>query len=450
METRLQQASPLLLGFGDLDGKTRSANTPLARSFAPGPRYGGKTKEIKRDLLSLREENHATVLVTRQAQRVQQLLEDAGIEVPVQVEIATPPPPRSVTLVQGVYDEGFIVKGLEIEDSRLKIGPDDQSSIFNLQSSISPFNLHFYTDAELFGWSKPKTRRRRKRQSKVAPELFFADVKPGDYVVHLEHGIGQFDGLVKMEIGGMELEYLRINYAQGDKLYVPVHQADRLSRYVGAGELAPPITRLGTADWQTVKERAKRAVADIADDLLKLYAERELVTGHAYSPDGPWQEELEASFPYQETDDQLDAIEDVKADMESERPMDRLICGDVGYGKTEVAVRAAFKAILDGKQVAVLSPTTVLAQQHYRTFSERLRHFPVKVEMLSRFRTPAQQKRVREGLRTGAVDLVIGTHSLLGKEVEFKDLACSSSTRSSGLAWSRRSGSSNCAPTWTC
>ncbi len=423
LQTRLRQTSPLILGFGDLDGKTRSANTPLARSFAPGPRYGGKTKEIMRDLLSLREENHVTVLVTRQAQRVQQLLEDAEIEVPIQVEIATPPPPRSISLVQGVYDEGFIVKGLKIENSKLKIKNSTSGPIFNPQSSISAFNLHLYTDAELFGWSKPRTRRRRKRQSKVAPELFFADVKPGDYVVHLEHGIGQFDGLVKMEIGGMELEYLRINYAQGDKLYVPVHQADRLSRYVGAGELAPPITRLGTADWQTVKERAKRAVADIADDLLKLYAERELVTGHAYSPDGPWQEELEASFPYEETDDQLDAIEDVKADMESEKPMDRLICGDVGYGKTEVAVRAAFKAILDGKQVAVLSPTTVLAQQHYRTFSERLRRFPVKVEMLSRFRTPAQQKRVREGLRTGAVDLVIGTHSLLGKEVEFKDLS---------------------------
>ena len=423
MEHRLRQTQPLILGFGDLDGKTRSANTPLARSFAPGPRYGGKTKEITRDLLKLREGNHITVLVTRQAQRIQQLLENADIQAPVQVEIATPPPPRSISLVQGVYDEGFIVKGLKIQNSKSKIERSASGPIFNPQSSVPLFNLHFYTDAELFGWSKPKTRRRRKRQSKVAPELFFADVKPGDYVVHLEHGIGQFDGLVKMEIGGMELEYLRINYAQGDKLYVPVHQADRLSRYVGAGEMAPPITRLGTADWQTVKARAKRAVADIADDLLKLYAERELVTGHAYSPDGPWQEELEASFPYQETDDQLDAIEDVKVDMESERPMDRLICGDVGYGKTEVAVRAAFKAILDGKQVAVLSPTTVLAQQHYRTFSERLRHFPVKVEMLSRFRTPAQQKRVREGLRTGAVDLVIGTHSLLGKEIEFKDLS---------------------------
>ena len=204
-----------------------------------------------------------------------------------------------------------------------------------------------------------------------------------------------------------------MSYARGDKLYVPVHQADRLSRYVGAGENAPPVNRLGTADWQQVKERAKRAVAEIADDLLKLYAEREMVQGHVYSPDSPWQEEMEAAFPYQETDDQLHAIEAVKRDMESDRPMDRLICGDVGYGKTEVAIRAAFKAINDGKQVAFLVPTTVLAQQHFRTISSRLSRFPVRVEMLSRFRTPAQQQKIIDGLPSGAVDLVVGTHRLL-------------------------------------
>jgi transcription-repair coupling factor (superfamily II helicase) len=203
---------------------------------------------------------------------------------------------------------------------------------------------------------------------------------------------------------------------------VPVHQADRLSRYVGSGDITPVINRLGTADWQLVKERAKRAVAEIADDLLKLYAERELIAGYTYSPDSPWQEEMEAAFPYQETEDQLVAVEAVKRDMESDRPMDRLICGDVGYGKTEVAVRAAFKAINDGKQVAVLVPTTVLAQQHYRTISNRLARFPVRVEVLSRFRTPAQQQKVIDGLRTGAVDLVVGTHRLLSQDVEFKDL----------------------------
>ena len=223
-------------------------------------------------------------------------------------------------------------------------------------------------------------------------------------------------------MGGVDREYLQVSYARGDKLYVPVHQADRLSRYVGAGERVPPISRLGTADWALTKERARKAIADIADDLLKLYAERELVQGHVYSPDGPWQDEMEAAFPYEETDDQLHAIEAVKRDMESERPMDRLICGDVGYGKTEVAIRAAFKAMMDGKQIAMLVPTTVLALQHYRTLSRRLAKFPVRVEMMSRFRTHTQQKQIMEGLRNGAIDMVVGTHRLLAQDLLFKDL----------------------------
>jgi transcription-repair coupling factor (superfamily II helicase) len=312
-------------------------------------------------------------------------------------------------LVQGVSGEGFVLRGLV----RQTDGP---------ATGTTEYDVHFLTDTELFGWSKPQARRRPTPHSTVAPEIFFADVKPGDYVVHLEHGVGVFDGLVKLELAGMAREYLQVSYARSDKLFVPVHQADRLSRYVGAGEKVPNISRLGTADWQTVKERAKRAVADIADDLLLLYAEREVARGHAYSPDGPWQEELAASFPYEETDDQLTAIEAVRSDMESDRPMDRLICGDVGYGKTEVAVRAAFKAIMDGKQVAMLVPTTVLAQQHFRTLSDRLARFPVRVEMLSRFRTPAQQAAVIQGLESGSVDFVVGTHRLLSQDLSFKDL----------------------------
>jgi transcription-repair coupling factor (superfamily II helicase) len=191
---------------------------------------------------------------------------------------------------------------------------------------------------------------------------------------------------------------------------------------VGAGERIPPISRLGTADWQLTKDRARKAIAEIADDLLKLYAERELAQGYVYSPDGPWQEEMEAAFPYEETDDQLRAIEAVKRDMESERPMDRLICGDVGYGKTEVALRAAFKAITDGKQVVMLVPTTVLALQHYRNVTRRFERFPVRVEMLSRFRTPAQQAQIMNGVREGSVDMVIGTHRLLGQDIAFKDM----------------------------
>ena len=210
----------------------------------------------------------------------------------------------------------------------------------------------------------------------------------------MEHGIGRFVGLMKMPMDdGSVREYLQLDYAMGDRLFVPVHQADRLSRYVGAGEHhAPILHRLGAADWERVKKQTRKAVDDIATDLLELYASRRPAKGHSFSPDGAWQTELEAAFPYEETADQLVAIESVKHDMESSRPMDRLICGDVGYGKTEVALRAAFKAVMDGKQVAVLVPTTVLAQQHYETFRDRLAAFPVTVEMLSRFRYGREQK----------------------------------------------------------
>ncbi|HXF61415.1 MAG TPA: transcription-repair coupling factor [Caldilineaceae bacterium] len=411
LRARLRQLSPLILGYGDLDGKAAEANTPLARCFLPGPRYGGKTKQIAADVEKQRAAGHATVLVTRQAARLQALLQEHEIPAHVQSDLLQAPRPREVALIQGVANEGFVLRG---------VSPAPSTPANNAQGG--GFDVHLLTDTELFGWSKPQARRRPTPHSRVAPEIFFADVKPGDYVVHLEHGVGLYDGLVRLEIGGVTREYLQVSYARNDKLYVPVHQADRLSRYVGVGEKTPAVNRLGTADWQTVKERAKRAVADIAEDLLQLYAARELARGHAYSPDGPWQEELAASFPYEETDDQLHAIEAVRQDMESDKPMDRLIAGDVGYGKTEVAVRAAFKAIMDGKQVAMLVPTTVLAQQHFRTLSERLARFPVRVEMLSRFRTPAQQEAILAGLRNGSIDLVVGTHRLLSEDLEFKDL----------------------------
>lgn len=421
IKTRLIDRRPALLGYGDLYGKTTSANTPLARAFAPGARYGGKVKEIAADLLKVHNANHAIVLATRQAARMRDVLQEVHLGGHVQSEVSTAPQPGSLTLVQGILGEGFVMKGIGAQDEA-ETGRQVEGEAISELATAQLHNLHLLTDTELFGWSKPQARARPKAHSRVAPELFFADVKPGDFVVHIEHGIGKFEGLTHMALGGVEREYLLVTYARDDKLYVPVHQADRLSRYVGSGEITPAVNRLGTADWQVVKERARRAVAEIADDLLKLYAERELIAGYTYSPDSPWQEEMEAAFPFQETDDQLVAVEAVKRDMESDRPMDRLICGDVGYGKTEVAVRAAFKAINDGKQVAVLVPTTVLAQQHYRTMSSRLARFPVRVEVLSRFRTPAQQQKVIDGLRDGSVDLVVGTHRLLSGDVEFKDL----------------------------
>ena len=426
VKTKLIARTPALLGYGDLYGKAMSANTPLARALGPGPRFAGKVKEIGAELLKLHNAHHAVVVATRQASRLSDVLNEIHLSTPVRSNLTHAPAPESVVLVQGILGEGFVVKGIQTKDEVATQRQAEANPLSTPPSSPlsgpSSYTLHLLTDTELFGWSKPLARARPKQHSKVAPELFFADVKPGDFVVHIEHGIGKFEGLTQMNLVGISREYLLVTYARGDKLYVPVHQADRLSRYVGSGDMTPAVNRLGTADWQLVKERAKRAVAEIADDLLKLYAERELIQGYMYSPDSPWQEEMEATFPYQETEDQLHAVEAVKRDMESDRPMDRLICGDVGYGKTEVAVRAAFKAINDGKQVAFLVPTTVLAQQHYRTFSSRLARFPVRVEVLSRFRTPAQQQKVIDDLREGLVDLVVGTHRLLSADVEFKDL----------------------------
>ncbi len=246
--------------------------------------------------------------------------------------------------------------------------------------------------------------------------------EPGDYVVHVSHGIALFKALERKEVLGAERDYLVLEYAKGDRLYVPVEQIDRITKYVGAEGSTPKVTRLNTADWSRATAKARKAARELAFDLVDLYARRSTVTGHAFAPDTPWQLEMEAAFPFEETPDQLAAIADVKADMESSTPMDRLICGDVGYGKTEVAIRAAFKATQDGMQVMVLCPTTILAQQHFTTFSERFAPFPLRVEVLSRFRTPAQQQASLEGFASGDVDVLIGTHRLLSSDVTPKSL----------------------------
>jgi transcription-repair coupling factor (superfamily II helicase) len=241
--------------------------------------------------------------------------------------------------------------------------------------------------------------------------------------VHIEHGIGRYAGLVKLDFEGVEREYLAVEYANNDKLYVPIHQADRLARYVGADEIQPPLNRLGSADWNTVKRRAKKAVEDIAKELLEIYAKRAVTSGHSFSPDSEWQREIEDAFPFVETEDQLRAIQEVKLDMEKPRPMDRLICGDVGYGKTEVALRAAFKAVMDGVQVAVLARRLSWPSSIFKP-STAHGPYPVKIEMLSRFRTPHQQEETlkKPGLRRA--DIVIGTHRLLQKDVVFTIWAC--------------------------
>jgi len=249
---------------------------------------------------------------------------------------------------------------------------------------------------------------------------FFDDLNPGDHVVHHQHGVARYGGMVKRAIGGAERDYLLLEYRGGDKLYVPSDQIDAVRHYTGGD--TPTLSRLGGGEWQRTRSKVRSAVREIAEELVALYRKRVASPGHAFPPDTPWQEELEDAFPYQETPDQLKAIADVKADMEAPVPMDRLVCGDVGFGKTEVALRATFKAVQEGMQVAVLVPTTLLAQQHFGTFSERFAGYPVRVEVLSRFLTPGQARKVADGVTDGSVDVVIGTHRLLSGDVKFKNL----------------------------
>jgi transcription-repair coupling factor (superfamily II helicase) len=276
------------------------------------------------------------------------------------------------------------------------------------------------TEEEIFG-----ARRRRLRRpvfQRGAAIAAFTDLTPGDLVVHEAHGIGRYHGLRTLSVEGREADFLLLEYAEGGRLYLPVERLDLISKYSGAPEGAARLDRLGGGAWQRVKESVRAALREMADQLLRLYATRAVAERPQFTPDTPWQREFDAAFRFEETPDQLRAIEQVKGDMEGPRPMDRLVAGDVGYGKTEVALRAAFKAVADGRQVAVLVPTTVLAQQHFNTFAERFAPFPARVELLSRFRSPREQKAVVEGLRRGTVDVVIGTHRLLSGDVAFKTL----------------------------
>ncbi len=329
-------------------------------------------------------------IVSRQTSRLEELWKERTLP-------PTPSLPAQPEFQQGSLSEGWIFA----------------------PPGVSP--LHLLTDGEIFGWRRPEPRQRH-RQVVETPEAAYADLQSGDYVVHADHGIGVFVGLVSRNIESLEREYLCVEYADEAQLFVPVHQADRLTRYIGPDSRTPTLSRLGGTEWRNTRSQVREAVQEVAKDLLELYARRSMVEGHAFLADTIWQQELEASFPYIETEDQLRVLQEVKHDMESPRPMDRLICGDVGYGKTEVALRAAFKAVADGRQVAVLVPTTVLAQQHYNTFQERLAAFPVVVEMLSRFRSPQEQREITKRLEQGGIDIIIGTHRLLSSDVRFKDL----------------------------
>jgi transcription-repair coupling factor (superfamily II helicase) len=359
--------------------------------FASLPSFGGQLKPFVAETRKLIGEGSRVFIVSQQAPRISEALQDEDILASPLLNVEHLPLRGSITLIHGSLPEGWAL----------------------------PRELAVFTDVEVFGYVKQPPPARRPAPPSRGVML---DLSPGDYAVHIDHGIARFHGMRKVKVGDVEREYMTLEYSTGDMLYVPTDQADRVSRYVGSSGEPPSLSRLGTQEWSRAKQRVKESAQDIAQDLLKLYATREVLPGFAFSPDTIWQQELEASFPYTETPDQVEAVRQVKEDMEKPKPMDRLVCGDVGYGKTEIALRAAFKAVMDQKQVAVLVPTTVLAQQHFNTFSQRLAKYPIKVEMLSRFRSEKEMEAAIEGLKNGTVDIVIGTHRLLQKDVSFKDL----------------------------
>ena len=338
------------------------------------------------------------VVVTSLPRRLVEVFEEAGLKATLFDQLESPPQPCSVAIAPSTgsgLSAGFV---LSCDSDRLVL----------------------FSDAEVFGVAK--RRRAMHRRVQQRRESLLTELSPGDYVVHVEHGIGRFLGTGQPDGEPPGSEYLILEYSVGDRLYVPMEHLDRISPYVAPMERAPALSRLGSTEWRRTKQRVAESTREMASELLALYAARGAVVGHAYAPDTPWQMQLEDSFPFEETEDQTSTVAEVKDDMERARPMDRLVCGDVGYGKTEIALRAAFKAVMDGKQVAVLVPTTVLAQQHYATFSQRLAAYPVRVEVLSRFRTDTEQREIVRELASGKVDVCVGTHRLVQNDVRFAEL----------------------------
>ncbi|KEF36419.1 transcription-repair coupling factor [Schinkia azotoformans MEV2011] len=358
--------------------------------------FHGQIDLLKGELDRWKKANYAVVFLAATDERVKKLsnvLADYNIEAEI------------------------LEKDSDLLSTRFQIIKGDLSSGFELPLQ----HLAVITEEELFK-KKAKKIARRQKLSNAERIKSYSELKVGDYVVHVNHGIGKYLGIETLEINGVHKDYLHLKYSGNDKLYVPVEQIDQVQKYVASEGKEPKIYKLGGTDWKKVKTKVQKSVQNIADDLIKLYAEREASKGYAFAKDGEEQRELESSFSYQETEDQLRCIEEIKKDMESERPMDRLLCGDVGYGKTEVAIRAIFKAIMDGKQVAFLVPTTILAQQHYETIRERFQGFPVEVGLLSRFRTKKQQTETIKGIKAGTIDVVIGTHRILSKDIVYRDL----------------------------
>lgn len=394
-QVRASLASRRALSLGEMAEDTGSDVFPVA--FIDPPRYAGRLGDLVDSVGQRLRDGWSVSIATDQVDRLTELFEEKDVF-----------PRRDRRRDANEASPPLSPGTLEIRASDLESGWADTEA-----------RLLLLADLEIFGFSKQTRRAHRRRHSEAAP--LSSALTPGDYVVHVDYGVGRFHGLVRLEEGGVEREYLQVDYAKGDRLYVPVDQTDRVARYSGGG-IDPTLTRLGSGDWQQTRRRVRRAVREMAFELIQLYASRETSEARPYGPDTVWDHELASSFPYLETPDQQAAIDSVRAGLESTEPMDRLVVGDVGFGKTEVALRAAFKAVNDGRQVAVLVPTTVLALQHFTTFSQRLAAFPVRVEMLSRLRTKAEQRETIAGLADGSVDIVIGTHRLVQNDVRFKDL----------------------------
>ena len=372
--------------------KVRSVYTVQAKGVNP---YNNSFELLTRDLKRLTRNGYRVVLLSGSRTRAKRLAEDL---------------------------RDYDLSSFYSEDMQREVKPGEIMAAYGYASEGYEYPMLKFvviSESDIFGRKKKKKKRKKYEGQRIQD---FAELKPGDYVVHENHGIGVYKGIEKIEVEKIVKDYMKIVYAEGGVLYIPVAQMDLIQKYAGADAKKPRLNKLGTIQWGKTKSQVKKAVQIVAKDLVELYAVRQQSEGFVYGPDTVWQKEFEEMFPFEETDDQLQAIEDTKHDMESKKIMDRLICGDVGYGKTEIAIRAAFKAVQEGKQVVCLVPTTILAQQHYNTFVQRLKEFPVRIDLLCRFRSAAEQKKTIEDTKKGFVDILVGTHRVLSKDVVFKDL----------------------------
>lgn len=376
------------------DGMVKPLTAQTFREITLGG-FGGVIDLLTEEIKNKKQNGYKILILCGsrpRGERMVNTLRDKGIESIYRDDI------QNIQYGEVVITFGSLSKGFEYPDLKLCV----------------------ISDKEVFGSTKRKAR--KKKQKGIGKIKSFTELKLGDYVVHVNHGIGIYKGIKQLEVEGHKKDYLELAYSGDDKLFVPVEQLDLVQKYIGSEGTAPRVNKLGGNEWNKAKNKIRKSINEIAEELVKLYAVRSTINGYTYSKDTVWQKQFEEEFPYDETPDQLNAIEDIKNDMEKGKVMDRLLCGDVGYGKTEVAVRAAFKAVMDGKQVAFLVPTTILAEQHYNNFVKRFSDFPVKIDMISRFRTPAQQKVTIKAVKEGNVDILIGTHRILQKDISYKDL----------------------------